>query len=471
MPFAAFEGASIMAKATRMWARRASLAALAAGVLPAAAAGPPAATQPAATQPVATQPADVPARRTAYLAARADAVEDLAEQVGGLHITAEATVKDFLGGSETLAAALEAFLSSLPDAGRPSYPEQGACKLGMSVRLDAVQAALREIHHRHYEGDKFAADAFDGMAAVNDVDELEVTGLGTVRKEFLDAGAVTKRAGRDAALSAKAAKFWAAHCRPIVRRSLERAARQDAVRRLAERIEAVRITDEATLRQFVATADAPNVDARAFLKGARMTAVRYHDDALVVEVDMDVELRTVYATLRSWGRRHFKGDRAKIGRLEELAIRAEDGSLRETGVGVPAEKDMLQPTPRMRKAAELARAMPLWAPRSLEAVGEASIDAEAAGDARTRAAASRAAQMDARLKLAEQVRGLPVPPSTTVGQLAADDGQFRAALAIFRQSARALPQEGKDAKGAGKVIVAVETDLKPLWNAILHRQK
>jgi hypothetical protein len=414
--------------------------------------------------------AERPEQRTSYLAARADGVQKLAERVLALSLTAGQTVRDFIQDADAGHGALVAFLSCLPETDRPTYADDGACELEMAVSLEAVQGLLRHLHRRNYKGRKFQAAAFGRMGALNHVKVIKVTGAGAARGEFADVEAASPGPQGGLRLPSAAEKFWAAHCRAAARRGAARDARLAAVRRLGERIRDLHITAGATLRQFLAECDDPNVDPRTFLKGARTRCLRYHHDALIVEAEIELPLRTVYASLRSWARRHFRGDRAHLQRLEELTIRAEDTLLAETGLGVPPEKDWLDATARIRKAAALARAMPPWATRSLRAMGTAEVDAAATEKPAARATALRMAEADARLKLAEQIRRLRLSAQVTVGDQAAENDELVASLRAFQQSAR-VPAADKRFADSGTAEAAVEIELKPLWNAILRLQR
>lgn len=184
--------------------------------------------------------------------------------------------------------------------------------------------------------------------------------------------------------------------------------------------------------------------------------MRDHADALIVEADLEVELRTVHASLRSWGKSHLRPGRAGIETLEELTIRAADRTITETGAGVPPDEDMKDATPGIRQAAALARAMPAWASRSLRATGKA--------------ATRPAAELDARIGLAERIHRLPIDPATTVGGLAAASGDVRTAVLIVQQGAR-LSGEPDASTPDGQVSATVEIELAGLSRTILYGRK
>ena len=436
----------------RTWKRIAACW-LAGGWLGALAAGSPATNK---AQPAA------PAGRTSYHAARADALGKLVERAGALKLGGGTTVKALLAGSPATADALTAYLSCLGDAREPNFAADGSCTLELAVTPRQLADGLAFAHARAYKGTEIKASDVEQLPVINEDKALRARGAGAVRGEFAEPQTVATSDEARPTLSPAAAKFWADHCRTGGRRSTQRAARDLALTLLAEQLRGVHVTPETTLKDFLLTSDDPNVDVRTFLKGARVTAVRCYADALVVEVDVQVQLRTVYASLRSWGKRHFKGSREKMTRLDELVIRAENAVVRAMGMAVPADADLVAATPRIRRAVAMARAAPGWAGRSLKAVGAAPADGSGK-------ASPRAAEAHARLELAAKLRRLPVGDGT-VGALAATNERLAEALAVFQQSARAVgpaPSTGP----ADEVRTAVEVKLKGLWNALLRCRK
>jgi len=191
---------------------------------------------------------------------------------------------------------------------------------------------------------KIKINDFAKMTVTNKTKVLTEVGMGAPRpEEWVQGGdMVTLGAGSSLAsisnMSGTAKAFWKQYVTPQGRLMAVRAARSDAMRRLAERIKGVFITSDTTVQDFVAESDEINVDMTTFLAGARETGVRYHDDELIVEVKMAVKLQTVYGSLKSWGQAHYKGDKVKIQKLEKLTLRSEDKIIEEVGMGVPPEK-------------------------------------------------------------------------------------------------------------------------------------
>jgi hypothetical protein len=249
-----------------------------------------------------------------------------------------------------------------------------------------------------------------------------------------------------------------------------RAARVDGLRRLAERIAGVRIDSQTTVRDFVAESDDINVDMRAFIQGARETGIYYHPDELIVEVEMTVTLRTVYASLKSWGQTHYKGNKVMIEKIEKLTISSEDKEITETGMGVPPEKYLTDAPVEMIAVSNFGANAPDWASQTLRAVGHAAIDTENSNAAQAKLMAFRGAELDARRKLAEELTGLMITSETSVRDFVTENDQIRTAMLTYQQGASVVDGSEKVMED-GTVEVTVEIDLRPFWDLIVFYRK
>jgi len=411
----------------------------------------------------------------AYRAARVDAIRKLAERIRGLNITAKTTVRDFVTESDVINTSLMAFLNGMREVDKPRYMPDGVCEVTLEITIADVSVALKQIYRAHYKGQNFKISDFDQMTVINKVKKLRETGSGAPREEFVEEDLIEPAEGQPAAgldgASRRAQQFWAQHCTGRGRLMAERAARVEGMRKLAERIRGVFITGRTTVQDFVAESDEVNVSMQTFLKGLREVGKRYHEDELIVEVEMQVKLRTVYASLKSWAEGHYKGDKIKVKALEELILKAEDKILKETGMGVPPERYLKREAPvEVRQTVILAAQTPPWATQTLKATGNGAMDTEDPNKARAKLMAFRAAEIDARRKLAEQIQGLQITSNTSVRDFVAENDEIRTSLLAFQQGARVLDQT-KKLNPDGTAEVAVEIELKPLWNSILYYQR
>ena len=160
-----------------------------------------------------------------------------------------------------------------------------------------------------------------------------------------------------------------------------------------------------------------------------------------------------------------------IRSIEKLTVRAEDKIIREIGMGVPPIKYLRQPLPRPAMVEmQLAPKTPPWISRTMKATGDGAIDPDNPNQASAKLMAFRAAEMDARRKLAEQIQGLMISSETSVKDFVADDDTIRSEMLAFQQGAHVL--EGTKRVNPDKTVqVDVEIELTPLWRRIVHIRK
>ncbi|RPI60977.1 MAG: hypothetical protein EHM48_06385 [Planctomycetaceae bacterium] len=409
----------------------------------------------------------------AYRAARVDAMRKLAERVQGLRITSETTVKDFVAENDQIATSMQAFLMGAQEVGKPKYMEDGTCSVKMMITLTEVITELEKIHKAKYKGDKFKVSDFQKMTVTNTLKEIEETGSGAPRPALETGAMITVKSGEDiveVAYPASAKAFWMAHVTGQGRLMAVRAARVDAMRRLAERIKGLQITSDTQVKDFVAESDNINTVMNTFLVGAKETGIRYHDDELIVDVQMQIKLRTVIANMNAYVEEHYKGNSAKIKQFAEYSTRVEDTIITETGNGVPPAKYLKDVTPAQTAIMDMAVNAPGWASQTISAKGSAAIDPDNDNKAQAKLMAFRAAELDARRKLAEEVNGLVIRSKTTVQDFVAESDKIRTDMMTFQQGARVI-EESKKVMDDGTVSVTVELDLAPLWDMVMYYQK
>ncbi len=406
-------------------------------------------------------------------AARVDGIRKLAERIKGLRITSETTVKDFVAEDDTIETSLLTHLVGMAEVGKPKHLEDGTCEVKMQVKIRSVTETLKTIHRRHYKGNKVKITDLESLVRTYKDKVLVETGMGVPRPELEEDPLIVPERGESTAkfsnASTKARKFWAKYCKAQGRLLAERAAGVDAMRRVAERIKGVRIDAQTLVKDFVTESDDVNVSMNTFLRGARETGKRFHDDELIVEVVMQVKLRTVYMTLKSWAKVHYKGDKVKIDRLEERILKARETIIQETGMGVPRE-DMLKTPPVIVVATmALAKVAPNWIGLTKEVTGYAAIDKTMDNKVQAELMAYRGAELDARRKISEEIQGLAITSQTSVKNFMTKHDSIRTAMIDYQIGAKVV--EGSQVSKGGKAQVTVEIPLRPLWTMILFYQK
>jgi hypothetical protein len=196
-----------------------------------------------------------------------------------------------------------------------------------------------------------------------------------------------------------------------------------------------------------------NTELSARLIAADPKQEYLHDDALLVEVSLALPIEQAVACARDLHARHYRGDEIESADIERLVRSVVQSELQATGLGAP-------PTVYIRRSGgPSAAAVPDWTTTTIEAVGEA-----ADPDVRTpqgKLRASRAAELDARRMLAEQIAGLKVDEERCVRDVA---GSYGAALRIDALAAEAIVSSTRFT--GDKAIVTVSAPGMRIWSVV-----
>lgn len=389
-------------------------------------------------------------------AARADAMRKLAQQINGLRITSDTTVHDFVMENDSVNAAMRSWLRGMKEVGKPKFDGEEAI-VEMQVTLKTVIRKLKQFYSAHYKGDKVKIRSFEKMTELNKYATITVEGHGVVPEDLKEEPLITKGG------SGKIPPYWRRHCTAQGRLAAKEAARVDAMRKLAQRIKGVQVTSDTSVEDFVLQSDDVNLRMDTFIRGAKELGVRYHRDELICEVEMEILLKTVLTKFKSWADIHYKGDKVKLKALEERIQKVRFDKITETGMGVPPKKYLKDYQPEdvvvFEEIKATVQATPAWVTETITATGEAAVDTEAENKVQGELMAKRAAEMDARRKLSEQVQGLLLKSDTSVKNFMAKSDKIRSRMEAYQLGAKLVEAEVKD----GKATAEVELDLKPIW--------
>lgn len=459
-------GAFVLGSSSVAWAQsEPSAVPQVAPVAPQAAPAPPPAMA-ADNQPVMAQQA-AQAKLMAYRAARVDGIRKLSERIKGLNITSTTSVRDFVAESDQIQSALDAFIKGVKEVGQPRYFRDGTCEVDMEVPLSTVITELKTIHDECYKGSRVKISDFEQMTVTNKITMIRETGNSVVR-----ADAPMAEGGAPAVIPAPGIPaIWMQYCKPQGRLMAVRAARVDAMRKLAERIKGLRITSTTNVRDFVAENDQIQTELDAFIKGIRESGEPiYHADELIVDVPIEVTLRTVYQELKSLHERYYKGNHVTASDFDQVINTVQDTKIREIGNGVPPERYLngqpgAAPPPAAMQSSGLPR--PNW-PGVVRATGQAVVDAKNPNAAQARLMAQRGAEVEARRKLAEQLSGLSITSNTNVHDFSAINDDIAADLQTFQQGAHVVDSKIND-DGTAETTVEIPTD--SLWRIVTFWQQ
>jgi hypothetical protein len=351
---------------------------------------------------------------------------------------------------------LRAFLRGAREVGQPRYYSDGVCDVDMEVTLEWVVTTLKELHTRYYKGSRVKATDFEQMTQQTEQSVIKVTGSGAPPSDEMDIPDPDS-AGTFGAPATRAVPFGWEDVMPQGRLMARRAAEVDAMRKLAERIKGLQITSSTFVRDFVAEDDRIDTYLQTFIRGIRKGEPRYEPDQ-ICSVECEVTLEQVVTTLKELHTRYYKGDRVKATDFDQMSQRVERKVIKETGNGVPPAKYIKRPPPPPPMPSA-----PDWVGRTLRATGNGVPPADKMGTAQGRLLAARAAEVDAKRKLGEQLEGVMIDSTTTVRDFVAENDEIRADMQTFLMGARVVNTE-YDAEGTA--TVTVELPLERWWEII-----
>lgn len=351
--------------------------------------------------------ADEQARLLARRAAEADAMRKLTECVYGIQLNSRTYVKDFVAESDEIRGAVDAFIKGIR-LGDARFYADGSCEVPAEVTTARVVEVLRQVQQKHYRGKDVSASDFDSVTRRTEKQVIRVVGtgvVGAVRPEPPPAPSGDRAAPAPGAPPPPVPDIWqkvGAQGRLLALRM----ARLDAMRRLAERIKGLRLTAQTQVRDFVVESDVITTELSDMLVGAEEVGVFLRPDELIAEVTMTVPTEQVISAIKTLHSRHYKGDDLRSTDIENVARSVVTKDFTETGRGIP-------PPQYLKRYEEITQIdLPDWSMGPLEATGTGTDPAMNTPAGKLKAA--RAAEMDARRKLAERIGSLRITAERTM---------------------------------------------------------
>ena len=381
-------------------------------------------------------------------AAEADAYRKLAQIVYGLQINERTYVRDFVAESDDIRGDVDTFVKGIR-LGEPIYHEDGSCEIPVEVTVAKVVETLRSAHDRYYKGDDIKTSDFESITKRIDKQVVRVVGMGVPRPDLppdLPQGSA-ELLGPAPASAGKPPipEIWQ-KVGPQARMMAIRAAEMDAMRKLAERIKGLRLTSRTEVRDFVVASDEIRTEMNALLVGAQPVTEYLHSNELIAEVTMRVPTEQVITTIKELHSRHYKGDDIKGHDIDGTVKTIVKKDFEATGMGVP-------PPQYLKRYAETAvTPLPDWAMTTIEGQGQGT-DPEI-DTPRGKLKAARAAELDARRKLAEQIAGFRLQSGTSIREFAAQSDEVAARLDALVGGAAVTKTDFDEKEKIAKATVA-----------------
>ncbi len=369
---------------------------------------------------------DVDAQRAqnkllAKRAAEADAYRKLAETVKGFHITSDTLVRDFVTESDEISTELDTFIKGVR-LGEPKWYEDLSCEVPAEVTVAKVIETLKAIYTRHYKGSSIKATDFEHIKQEIQKDVIKVVGMGAPRPDLppdapegVETVITQVQSLPEPALPALWLKIG-----PQARLMAQRAATLDAQRQLLERVKGLRITSDTLVRDFVTQWDEIQSEAQGYLVGAHEVRTYYHADEPIVEVTYAIPVESVITMIKELHTRHYKGSSVKGTDITNIRQQIKSDTFTATGMGVPPQKYL------ETVQAVVDVPLPDWSMTRIEATGEGTDPEFDTPQGKLKAA--RAAELDAKRKLAEQVYGMQINSQTLVRDFVTESDEIQAQM-------------------------------------------
>jgi len=391
-------------------------------------------------------------------AALRDGQRNLLEQIKGLRIDGNSTVRDFVTQSDQINTAMMHELRGATIVPGSETWDGELYRLEVQVTLEQVRAAIEQVQRTYPSGRTYVTE---NMITLNREIVIKAQGQGSTRAAAMGgqpAGAPPVYGGVAAIVPRQVPPGWE-NVTVQGRLLAERAAKADAMRKLAERIRGVRISANTTVRDFVTQADVINAQLEARLVGARQVSpTRFLPDQ-TCEVDLEVSIQDVTRWLtevQDWAVHpgaHHLDHPIRTYQFERIMDFSPERVLRETGAGAPRGDTLRSAPPAGSSFAPPPAPMPV-----------AVVSAKGTGVPRTgedgaaaRLSAERAAEVEARRNLLEKVQGVLIEGQTTVRDFMTQSDQIRASVqSMLQGSDISEPKYLSD--GSVEVIASVPMD-------------
>lgn len=390
-------------------------------------------------------------------AALRDGQRNLLEQIKGLRIDGSSTVRDFVTQSDQINTAMSQWLRGATIVPGSETWDGELYRLEVQVTLEQVRAAIEQVQRTYPSGRTYVTE---NMITLNREVTIKAQGQGSTRAAAMGqpAGAPPAYGGVAAIVPRQVPPGWE-NVTVQGRLLAERAAKTDAMRKLAERIRGVHIDANTTVRDFVTQADVINAQFQARLVGARQVSpTRFLPDQ-TCEVDLEVNIQDVTKWLtevQDWAVHpgaHHLDHPIRTYQFERIMDFSPERVLRETGAGAPRGDTIRGAPPAGSSFA------PPPAPMSVAVVSAKGTGVPKADEvgAAARLTAERAAEVDARRNLLEKVQGVLIEGQTTVRDFMVQSDQIRASVqSMLQGSDISEPKYLSD--GSVEVIASISMD-------------
>lgn len=362
----------------------------------------------------------------------------LAEQLGRIELQKEQTLATWAAQSLPRDRALRQWIRTLPRFGEPRFYSDGTCESDVRLEPATLRDQLLELQKTHPApgGEKPAGDELRRLA--RDWPVIHVTGVAALPER---AGGARPPGWEDVAFEGV--------------QVTRRAAEADALATLFESLRALKLTNVRRLDEFLGAGPEIADAVRAALEKTATVQVEFGLDQ-VATAEARIGMTDLLRILTDVHQRLYRGSEVQAADFREMALLAETGELRASGLATPPARYLV------RSPYELIELdAPPWISTLLGATGRYEPRDEDRFDEATALAAARLAAID---ELRTKIEALVVQKDVTVGEFLRLRPALKDDVVTWLSGAKVAGAPSKSPDGG--VELRVELSARRLWDIV-----
>lgn len=238
------------------------------------------------------------ARLMAKRAAELDAQRKLLEQIKGLRLNSNTLVRDFITESDEIRTQADGIVIGASIIGEYYYPDELIVEVTMQVPVEKLVTKITELYEQHYKGNTVTTKEITNLKQTIKREYVEATGSGVPPSKFLQQ--VPTQGPTIPSWFSERIEAVGEGTDPAIdtaqgRLKATRAARSDAMRKLAEQVYGLRLESSTTVQDFVTQNDMIRSQVDAVISGATSSEATF--DGGIARVRVSIPAAEVWSTV------------------------------------------------------------------------------------------------------------------------------------------------------------------------------